>query len=45
MKCVKNLKTGEIERVHNELAQKLFNNQTHLFIPRKMWKEQVRDKK
>ena len=43
MKTVKDLRSNKIERVRDDIAQKLVKNNTHMFIPKKMWKEQIRD--
>jgi uncharacterized protein (UPF0261 family) len=43
MKCIK-LNSGKIERVQNERAQDLVNHGSAKFVPKKLWKKEVRDK-
>ena len=47
MKTLRNTKTGELKRVHDKEAQKLFL-QTYLgweYCPKNVWKEETRSKK
>jgi hypothetical protein len=46
MKCIKSVNSGKIIKVSNDKAYEMVNiKQTHTYISRKQWKEQVRDKK
>jgi hypothetical protein len=43
MKCVR-LNSGKIERINNEKAQFLVNHDSAQFIPKSIWKKEVRNK-
>jgi hypothetical protein len=40
MKCIKNLKTGQISRVADKVARKLVNGKDWAFVAKKEWKAQ-----
>lgn len=39
MKCIKNIKTGEIKRVKDELALTQVSSGAYVYVPKKDWKE------
>jgi len=45
MKCIKNIKTGEIRRVYDEVASDRTDEESWVYCPKHKWKENVRDKK
>lgn len=38
MKTIKNLKTNQIERVKDDVGQKMVNQNIAVFVPKNMWK-------
>ncbi len=45
MKCIKNTLSGKITRVKNEIADSQVDSGKWIFVPKKDWKNKVRDAK
>ena len=44
MKCIKG-PSGDIKRVHDNVANKMVNNEGYKYIPKSIWKEVTRPNK
>ena len=42
-KCIRLKKTGKIERVSDDEAHQMVSSGKAMYVPKKMWKEEVRD--
>lgn len=43
MKCIRNLKTNEVTRVTDSIADNAVDSGSHVYVPKSIWKSEVRD--
>lgn len=41
--CVRDNKTGKVSKMNEKLAHKAVKSQTHSYVARHIWREEVRD--